>query len=370
VVLSNELKLLLLSYNVTFHSRHVEKFRQLFHTCDQQKLIKLLIYHEVRPVFYNALLVADIPCALREQLKNYLVQLALKTKIYEEELKAIRSNALNLEIAIVPYKGIYFNEKLYPSGVLREFSDLDLLVPQYAQTEAFIMDLCSRGYALESGVDLEDVLLNAKGREVSLEKEGWAPVHLDVHWGINEAYHHYPLRVEDFIVGKSRCESQVLFYMLLNHHGAREQWLKLKDLFDLARYMESFPDSPTLKWAEDIKMKTIFSLGKELVEEYILDGEAFHQKSFLKKYIIKNWESAISYRQHFRPKMNKLLIYLTAQDKGVSKTSLAWDYIKHHSSYNPVNKLQKGFNSSWGIINFPVKVVKMLYQMLTGKYNK
>ncbi|ADQ18124.1 hypothetical protein Lbys_2459 [Leadbetterella byssophila DSM 17132] len=364
-----EIEAIFLSYNVAFHRKNINEFINVFSYCDDEKLFDLLIFHEVRPIFYKALQEAGIQNAKFEKLKLYCINLALKQKIYTDELDKFLSFCRETGISSTTYKGVYFSQKLYTNSILREFSDLDFLILDPHQISEFVNWLLKNGYQLKASKDIEEIVHYAQGREVSLVKKGWLDVHLDLHWGVNETYHHYNISASDFVIkNHEKGEEESLFYMILNHHGGREQWLKIKDLFDFARYLELYDNHPLSGWAKDKKLQKVYLVGRSLVDKYIhLEKQP---TNFVKNLIKAAWENTSSYRSHIIPKAKKFILYLGIQDKEVSKLQLTIDYMKYHSSYSPVNPLQSNFKPTRGIWNFPLKFIKMAYLRIIGKYNK
>lgn len=379
--MSKELQTLILAYRVVFLDREQAEFRKAYEACDPERLMKLAGYHAVRPVLYQALKKTGINDALTLKLQLFASQMAMRDKLYGKEVARLLKLLNNNGIETLPYKGYLFTEKLYEGQHFRESGDMDLVIRDKRQAAAALRLLMKEGYVLQSGVNIEKLLDNAQGREVSLVWSGQAGLtfHVDFHWGVNESYNPYPINEEDYFRGAYNqsffggvCllpSTEAFFKMLLNHHGGRELWFKLKELFDLSLFIQRFPGKqyPLMEWAGQVNMKKIYETGAVLHTLLITDG-AKDKLSTEERVIINVWEKGESYRNRIIPKLKRLFVYFRLQDENVNQWTLFKRFISFHASYNPVNEFPRPFGPRLELLNFLTKLLVILYKRAIGTY--
>jgi len=285
--MSKELQTLILAYRVVFLERELPEFRESYSASDPERLMKLAAYHAVRPVLYQALKKVDRKDVLTDRLQLFTVQMALRNKLYGKETLRLAGIFKRAGIEVLPYKGCLFTEKLYWGQHFRESGDMDIVIRDKGRAAEAVALLNGEGYVLQAEDSMEQLLENAQGREVSLIRSGNEGItfHLDFHWGVNERYNLYHIEAEDYFKGAhiqpflgDFCllpSVEAFFKMLLNHHGGRELWFKLKELFDFSLFLQRFSQEeyPLTEWADEVNMIKIYDRGIAL-NNMLISGKA------------------------------------------------------------------------------------------------
>ena len=162
-------------------------------------------------------------------------------------------------------------------------------------------------------------------------------INIDFHWGINEVPQ-YNFKLENIFENAQLAhflkseflfpDTESIFKMLINHHGARECWVKLKYLADMMMFKKS---NPNLSEAELIKYSLAMHMGKvQNAAAALLDGLFNPTETNLKrmendkslKSIVGMWEEADHWRNKAYPRFKFLKIYRMLQDKNMNWFSL------------------------------------------------
>ncbi len=379
--MSPELQTLLLSYRVVFLEAEATEFRNMYRNSDPERLMKLATYHGVRPVLYQALKKVGIDDSFTRSLQFFASQMAMRDKLNGLELSRLLKILSKAGIEALPYKGFLFTENLYGGQHFRESGDMDLLIREKNQGVKAIGLLCEEGYQLQVRENVKELIDDYQGREVTLIKKDRKGLefHLDFHWGVNEMYHSYALSQEDLFEGSTvqtflgeevlLPSDRAIFKMLLNHHGGRDCWLKLKELFDFSVFLKKYASSDN-NWeeiAKEIKMERIFHVGRNLNDTVLLE---VNSEKIRKGSIIKYWEIGKVHNKKFGSVRIKYLnIYFSMQDKSVSRPALLWKYIQFLGAYSPANdNYYRPFKGKSNFLNSVVKGLTIFYRMARGTY--
>lgn len=280
---SAELQLLIESMHVVLLNKSSTYLEELVENKDLDwgRVKHLVTYHKIRPILYTALKKVQednplVPYLGRIQKAQTLRDLGCRQQI--REIKTIFSAN---DVPILSYKGLLFSEKLYAYQPLRERNDIDIIVlPEHAVSALKL--LFSLGYRLVyyPDIELNDIpflLDNLASSELSLVRNtGQNQGSIDFHWGLIE----FP-PFGDFTkdLFSSRIQEQEgyfspdalgIFSMLLNHHGGREFWVRLKHLADLIQYFKTYPEITVARLEEraaQMKMQKVFQHGMALLDE-------------------------------------------------------------------------------------------------------
>lgn len=356
---SLELQALIEAIRLVLLKRNEEKFTALIRSSslDWNKLQKMLEYHRIRPVFYEACRMVGFEndwVSKAEHFTKRQVMINLATGL---ELSRILSIFQEEKIEMLPYKGILFLEKLYQNKPLRESGDVDVLVkPEDALNSLKI--LLKDGYRISrkfteiKDVDddaLLEIIERSQWKELGLDKTltSGINVHIDFHWGFNETFHQYHTPMEE-LFAKSNIEvfqrkpvlipsTEIIFKMMLNHHGGRGCWLRLKDICDLIAFRTQFPEHSLEKlslFASEMKMQRIFEVGIQISNELFLENPYNQVKNqIIVNSIITFWETSVHY-DNIIPKLKFKNIYRLIQDEPVSWFILINRHVNHYSITN------------------------------------
>ncbi|MFS0489352.1 nucleotidyltransferase family protein [Leadbetterella byssophila] len=370
--MSNELQVLIFSYKHLFQELSKEDFLRLISKVNLERVHKIASANAVRLILYSALKSIDHPTS--EQLQQFASVQAIKDALLGAEIRRLYSELISKNIECIPYKGILFTEKLYQGKHFRECSDMDLVIRKNTAVNAAIEVLNQNGYKLEDYGAKVDLLELAPVHEVSLYKKGAIIFPIDLHWGIKEDFHVYNLEITDLFSNTAESDAfdpkpEILFKMILNHHGARGCWLRLKEVFDFVRFVQLYPEQSSNMevLAKKLGMNKVLEVGLELSNFILKGGEG--KLSPLARRIVAFWELEESYDANFKWKMKKWFIYLSLQDPQHSKLKLIYRYIIYHGKDTPFyEQYPKPFGGKFPLLNSLVKFIVIGLRSLKGKY--
>jgi len=352
-MISKELQLLIESIKVILLDSSPTVFKDLANDpkLNWQRVDKLLKYHCIRPIFYQACKNTNFQNDLVERVGVFTKKQAIKNLNEIVESKRVLTIFKDSGIPVVPYKGLLFLEKLYANKPLREIGDLDILVDPKDSVKALEV-LIEDGYELcvEGNISkmlLKEIIKTTPSPEVSLVKKTpiGMNVHIDFHWGINEAPQYridLPLIFSSAKMANFQNQRLLLpnnssiFKMLINHHGGRECWVRLKDLADLIAFKRTYAEYTSddlTKWSSEMDMKKIYLAAETLLEsvffaEYLPLDKLENSVSL--KRIVYMWEYATHWDK-IMPKIFLIRIYRKLQDKNMNWSTLIYNQIKFHS---------------------------------------
>lgn len=355
-MISKELQLLIESIKIVLLDSASNIFKNLANDpkINWQRVNKLLKYHSIRPIFYQACRSINFQNDLVENIGIFAKKQAIKNQNEIVESKRVLTLLKDAGIPVLPYKGLLFLEKIYGNKPLREIGDLDILVSPEDSVKALEL-LIEDGYKLcvEGEVSKElltELIRTTPSPEVGLDKKTLTGmnVKIDFHWGLNEApQFRFDLpnifntsEVTNFQNNKLLLpDTSSLFKMLLNHHGGRECWVKLKHLADLIAFKKTYPQisyNDLTNWSADMNMKRMYVAAESLLESFFfsdcisLDKQ---EESVSLKRIVGMWEYA-TYWDKIIPKILLIRIFRKLQDGETSWQTLIYNQIKFHSVAN------------------------------------
>lgn len=247
---------------------------------DWQRFEKLLVYHKVRPIVYTAFKQIGLQHPIMERLEKIQKNQALRDLVSTHQVYEIARVFRENNLEIMPYKGMVFKEKLFENQTLRERNDIDLIVLPENAVPALQL-LFSMGYSLvynkkTDAASLAFLIDNLASSEISLtRREMPHQATIDFHWGVHEfpPFGDYTRSLFEQIhrEGDIRMPNPMgIFSMLLNHHGGREFWVRLKHLADLIQFLKKFPEisiEQLQAQATVLKMHNVFNYGMRLIED-------------------------------------------------------------------------------------------------------
>ncbi|PLK43844.1 nucleotidyltransferase family protein [Emticicia sp. TH156] len=352
LILVEAIKLMLLKENST-------NFENLINDpkVNWSRLYRLAAYHSIRPFLYEACRRVGIQNEYVDNLKRFTHQQVINHLASRKELGRILHFFSKNNVQAIPYKGILFSEKIYKNQIVRESVDVDIIVkPEHAMKGVKL--LLADGYILSLGhynqkdsVEINDELINElltrnENQEIGFDKF-FGPavrVHIDYHWSIGEKFHDYVLEVDDML-GKSVVEnfqnqqllvpnSEIIFKMIMNHHGGRGCWVRLKDFCDLIAYRNSFPendDKILSSWSAEMKTRKVFEVGNAIMNNLFFEPGNFNSfEKQIQQRIFDFWEAGKHYDRVW-PKFKYNIIYKNLQDKPLSWIGLINKLVQFYS---------------------------------------
>jgi hypothetical protein len=355
-IVSKELRLLIESLKLVLQDFSPVLFKELVNDPDLNwaRVHNLLAYHRIRPVLYNACCQVHFTNELLDRIGVFSKLQAIKNINEIKESVRVLRLLKDVEIPVVPYKGLLFLEKLYQNQAIREIGDLDILVQPVDGAKALKV-LINDGYELAIGGIITDAYLQqiidtTPSPEVGLDKKTdlGMNVHIDFHWGMNE-YAQYTIDSKSIFDSTEEVQFQnsklllpdkyAIYKMLLNHHGGRECWVRLKDIADLVAFKNSYPELSTQelqKVAAEMQMLRINKAAESILDLFFnqenINIEDLSDSKSLKR-IIGMWE----YAKHWDkviPKILLLRIHKKLQDNKTSWIQLIRSQMEFHSKAN------------------------------------
>ena len=221
---------------------------------DWAHLVELARTNGVTPLLYRSLAAtcADaVPEAVLGLLKQHYRANALRGLVMTAELLTLLKLFEEHGIQAIPFKGPVLAATAYGDVALREFSDLDVLIPKRDRQRAREL-LVAQGY---------ETLEQAMGvQEGSPCEKHWyfarsdRRVAVELHWRFTSPYFHFPIasdvlrdRLDQVsLLGStvpSLCPEDML--LVLCAHGASDCWSRLLLVCDLAQWISA---RPQLDW--------------------------------------------------------------------------------------------------------------------------
>lgn len=275
-----EVALLRLVARVDLDATGRMRLRELVAGLDWARLIELAKVHGLRPLLFRHLeqsLGPTLPRHVFSQLWVYQEQLAAKNLRMREELLALVGLLEREGIPVLPLKGPMLALQAYKDLSLREFGDLDLLVPVEHRERARRL-LAERGYASFFAISdaAEAALLRSPVHyHIALKRE----LMVELHWKTDAEFPIEPLddadwwktlatvRVDQTDVRVLAPHEQVLALCL---HGSKHHWSSLHWLVDIAELIAAHPD---LDWdwmlarAGELRANGRLALGLRLLRD-------------------------------------------------------------------------------------------------------
>ncbi len=231
---------------------------------DWDEVAQLAMQHGILPLLYWHLDRVDpsfVPDAAYEQLRSYFYANKLHNHRLTDKLLDLLRRFDAHEITAIPFKGPALAIVAYGNLDLRQFGDLDILVPERDCGAAMLL-LLSQGFRLKS------TTLNVQDESASLSRCAYSFIHdaddisVDLHWGITAAME-YPDRAFalplDVIQVWERLESISLvgtqvpsfapedLFLMLCIHGSKHCWERLGWLCDIAYLIRAYPEMPWMR---------------------------------------------------------------------------------------------------------------------------
>jgi hypothetical protein len=160
---------------------------------DWDQACKLLIDRATAPLFLNLLPKLNnaslVPDSIKEKLERASLKIRARNMILTAHFAQIISRFTEAQIPVIALKGVFLSEWLYGTPGLRQFSDLDLLVPPnqcYKALEILeAMDYRSDKLRLSDFITTHSTPVH----EAPMHKNGVSvEIHTHIH-SINESYH-------------------------------------------------------------------------------------------------------------------------------------------------------------------------------------
>ena len=254
---SNELTLLLLCARTRTDGLAQERIETLLRRdVDWDVLIAMAFEHRVLPLLYHTIrrTGAAIPDPAMQRLRSAVQANVKRTLFLAGELTRVMDDFRDRAIPSIPYKGPVLASSVYGDVSLRQFGDLDIIVPVTEITRARTL-LISRGYRPEKDIRDEDLpALIESDKDLVFFRDD-RQITLEMHWGVTSDRDPIRIRPDSLWRDLETCSFggrivQVLaredLLLILSIHGAKHCWARLSWLCDIAELAR--PDQG-LSWA-------------------------------------------------------------------------------------------------------------------------
>lgn len=343
----------------------------------QQKLW----FHSIRPVlhqFFDRNTNYDVPVSTRKELAIYRQTQTFVSLRYSHEINRLLTIFREKGLKVIPYKGVLFLQELYSNTQLRELGDMDFLFHPDSSAEG-MQTLLEEGYKFNT-IDksfeklpkekLIKTALNATGQyEVSFINND---LHIDFHWGLYYSFLPFNINFDSFFK-EEKPTPETLFWMLLLHHGGKENWVRMKHFADLIAFLNQFQDG--LNWKRISETAKVYKLHKQLIVGFRLLKKYFDYsipeeiKNEIINYpstqrvekLIENYWNKSEHWSTLLPRLRMERIFVNIQDEGFSKRQYFSDFYKTYTKPNPLEQPRIfNFPANYPTLNFLSKVLTYL----------
>ncbi len=191
------------------------------------------------------------PDPYRERFRNAAAAVTLRSLQLQQEMRRLIALLAAAGIPLIFFKGPVLAEQAYGDVGLRDFVDLDFLVPK-TQVGPAVFLLAEHGYQVPAEIsdrDWQKLLAMTNEINVQHAKQSWA---VEVHWDFAKPWFGLTFPLDRLWDGADPGSSQnrlgdIDTVLQLCIHGTNHYWDKLKWLVDVDRFVRSVPD---LDWIE------------------------------------------------------------------------------------------------------------------------
>ena len=277
-----EMKLVVLAARTNLDDRAKERLALLIdERLNWDEIISAAAAHGVVPILFRNLgpYAKDIPSSALERLRDFTLQNSLHNLYLAGELTKLIKIMEESGINALPYKGPLLAATIYGDLSLRQFSDLDILIPRKDLQNA--KELFSGiGYApsnekteslyeahLKSGRAYNYKFVSANGRS-----------RVELHWQFTSKYNSFIFDYQQLEARLMRVDfggQQVRnlkpedLLLILSQHGSKHFWQRLLWLCDIAELLKKHKEldwTEIMSRAEGMGIRRILFLGLHLVE--------------------------------------------------------------------------------------------------------
>lgn len=236
-------------------SRAVFRSRALLQgPIDWDLVIERASLHRVLPLFYrnlNKLASSDVPQPALSRLREAYLRNAARNLRLAGRLKEICAILDENGIETAPFKGPVLAQEVFGDVALRQFNDLDVLVPKEAAWSA-VKELEARGFVPEIPLTASRFRsYAARNKSLPMVDTTEQGFFLDLHWDLGGDYARAPMTYDSFREGLEAVEllgasfktlgrKDLLIYLCL--HAAMESWSRLDHMCCVAELIKGHPE--------------------------------------------------------------------------------------------------------------------------------
>ena len=261
-----ELELILNCAKVKISDAEFKNIKNILQqSIDWQYLITTAKNHKVAPLIYlnfTKFFSQDIPPEVLKQLQKFVLAKTKKNLYFVKELVTVTNIFESHNISVIPYKGLILAAAVYGDISLRQFVDLDFLVPTHQYLKAQNL-LIAEGYISppQTNVDWEHSFVHPQ-KQIGIDlHQGLTPAYLPFHINFLELWQ----RLETVSIGGIQVKSfssEDLLILLCVQLAKDAQWTAevLIKVCDIAELIRARPD---INW--DIVWQRCHNLGTKRI---------------------------------------------------------------------------------------------------------
>jgi hypothetical protein len=211
---------------------------------DWQAVLALARRHAVRPLLFRCLKTTcwdKIPPPIRLQLEHFARENAIKNMQFAGEMLRVLDAFQRASIQVAIFKGVVLAQVLYGDVSMREFCDLDILVPAPDLQKAEDVILACGYRANFADREFRTTFASQHGQYTFHLRE--MDIFIDLHWQLFGKRQAFLPQTQD--VWERLCKILILgreiptfsvedLALFLASHGTKEQWTNLQWLSDFA----------------------------------------------------------------------------------------------------------------------------------------
>jgi len=278
---TNELRLLIHCCRLAIEKQGNPSVDINYKQIDWDFLLKIASINKVRPLLLKGIYkweyFSQVPQVFIHKLKSICFKITLKNLKHTQELIKLIQLFKEINIEVLPYKGVILAQVVYVDLNAREYSDLDLLIA-LKDLEPIKNTLINIGYKPELDIPahlLPSLLKQYYEFNFSYFENGQRIFHVEPHWLIGPKMNQLQFTYKDFqafIVQKKLLNTTIntlnptgLLLSTCLHHGGQDKWKNFKQVCDLAAILTQF--------SKDIDWQEVLTIGRKWkVENLILVG--------------------------------------------------------------------------------------------------
>jgi len=245
---------LLLNCAGTANPETAERIAALAGECiNWEYLVGLAVHHRVLPLLYqnlNRICPQLVPKPILQHLRSSYSLNAQRSLLLTGELINLIALLRDHDIDCIPFKGPILASYAYNSLALRQFDDIDMLVPK-EQILAACDVLEARNYRLRSQFNRTDLKRYLRAGWAFTFDRGDGLVTVDLHWAFNGKGFSFPFEVKEMwsrlvplpIAGRTVMTLPLEETLLLHCvHGAKHEWERLEWIAALGEMLRVHKD--------------------------------------------------------------------------------------------------------------------------------
>lgn len=276
-----EAELLLLCARLELDEAQAERVRNLAQSdLNWTSLFSLAQRHALIPLLFfqlNRVAAEQAPAEQLKQLRSRAQSNAALNVLLTGEMVRLLALFESNEIPALPYKGPAIGMGIYRNLALRQFADLDILVPDKDVWKATEL-LIEQGYSAHFVIPPKKQSAFIRLSYVRLFQHKTQPITVELHWRLAPRFFGAPFDTSNLWRRSGRLELQGSsvripppedLLLMLCIHGAKDCWQKLEwvcGLAELIRSETSLDWQRVLAHAKEIRANRILSLGLLLAQ--------------------------------------------------------------------------------------------------------